>query len=66
MHLAVLFYLLMVGREFIGLYALSPGWVSVRVLAWLTAALSAVASVLMWLNVARVCRPRSARPRSGA
>ena len=51
-HLTVLFYLLMVGREFIGLDALSPGWVSVRVLAWLTAASSAVASVLMWLNVA--------------
>jgi hypothetical protein len=50
-HLAVLFYLLMVGREFIGFYAISPGWVSVRVLAWLTAASSAVASVLMWLNV---------------
>ena len=30
---------------------LSPGWVSVRVLAWLAAASSAVASVLMWLNV---------------
>ena len=50
-HLAVLFYLLMVGRELIGFYAISPGWVSVRVLAWLSAASSAVASVLMWLNV---------------
>jgi hypothetical protein len=50
-HLAVLFYLLMVGREFIGFYAISPGWVSVRVLAWLTAASAAVASVLMWFNV---------------
>jgi hypothetical protein len=50
-HLAVLFYLLMVGREFIGLEGLSPGWVSVRVLAWLTAASSAAASLLMWLNV---------------
>ncbi len=45
------FYLLMVGREFIGLDGLSPGWVSVRVLAWLTAAVAAAASVLMWLNV---------------
>ena len=51
-HLAVLFYVLMVGREFIGLDPLSPGWVSVRVLAWLTAVASAVASLLMWLNVA--------------
>jgi hypothetical protein len=50
-HLAVLFYLLMVGRELVGFYAISPGWVSVRVLAWLAAASAAVASVLMWLNV---------------
>lgn len=50
-HLAVLFYLLMVGREFIGMDVMSPGWVSVRVLAWLTAASSLVASALMWLNV---------------
>jgi hypothetical protein len=50
-NLAVLFYLLMVGGEFIGVYALSPGWVSVRVLAWLAAASAAGAAVLMWLNV---------------
>ena len=50
-HLAVIFYLLMVGRELIGLDLLSPGWVSVRVLAWLSAASSAVASTLMWFNV---------------
>jgi Type I phosphodiesterase / nucleotide pyrophosphatase len=50
-HLAVLFYLLLVAREFISLNALSPGWVSVRVLAWLGAASSAVAALLMWLNV---------------
>src|SRR5688500_564487 len=30
--------------------ALSPGWASVRVLAWLSAALAAGAAVLMWLN----------------
>ena len=50
-HLAVLFYLLMVARELVGFRAISPGWVSVRVLAWLTAASAAVAAVLMWLNV---------------
>jgi hypothetical protein len=50
-HLAVLFYLLMVARELVGFRPISPGWVSVRVLAWLTAASAAVASVLMWLNV---------------
>jgi predicted AlkP superfamily phosphohydrolase/phosphomutase len=50
-HLAVVFYLLMLAREVVGLTALSPGWVSVRVLAWLAAALAAVASLMMWLNV---------------
>jgi predicted AlkP superfamily phosphohydrolase/phosphomutase len=50
-HLAALFYLLMVAREFISLNALSPGWISVRVLAWLAAASAAVAAAMMWLNV---------------
>lgn len=50
-HLAVLFYVLMVMREFFSLDVLSPGWVSVRVLAWLAAGVSSVAAVLMWLNV---------------
>ncbi len=50
-HLAVLFYLLMLAREIVSLTALSPGWVSVRVLAWLAAALAAGASLMMWLNV---------------
>ena len=30
---------------------LSPGWASVRVLAWMAAASAAVAAALMWLNV---------------
>jgi predicted AlkP superfamily phosphohydrolase/phosphomutase len=50
-HLAVIFYLAMIGRELITLNVMSPGWMSVRVLAWLSAASSAVAAVLMWLNV---------------
>jgi predicted AlkP superfamily phosphohydrolase/phosphomutase len=50
-HLAVLFYVLMVTREFFSLDVLSPAWVSVRVLAWLAAGVSSVAAVLMWLNV---------------
>ncbi len=48
---AVLFYLLMVARDFFTLDTLSPGWASVRVLAWLAAALSAGTAILMWLNV---------------
>ncbi len=50
-HLAVLFYLLMIGRELITQNVMSPGWMSTRVLAWLSAAQSAGIAVLMWLNV---------------
>jgi predicted AlkP superfamily phosphohydrolase/phosphomutase len=50
-HLAILFYLLIVGREFFSMNVMSPGWLSVRVLAWLTAACAACAAVLMWLNL---------------
>src|SRR5688572_29428126 len=49
-HLAVAFYVLLVIREFFTLDAMSPGWASVRVLAWLSAAGAAVAAALMWLN----------------
>jgi predicted AlkP superfamily pyrophosphatase or phosphodiesterase len=50
-HLAVIFYVIIVVREFFALRVLSPGWASVRVLAWMAAASAAVASTLMWLNV---------------
>jgi predicted AlkP superfamily phosphohydrolase/phosphomutase len=50
-HLAVMFYLLMIGRELITQNVMSPGWMSTRVLAWLSAVQSAAAAVLMWLNV---------------
>jgi type I phosphodiesterase/nucleotide pyrophosphatase len=51
LHLAVMFYLVVVLREFFALRVLSPGWASVRILAWMGAASAAVASTLMWLNV---------------
>ncbi|MDQ3486831.1 MAG: alkaline phosphatase family protein [Acidobacteriota bacterium] len=50
-HFAVLFYVILVVREFVAMDPLSPGWVSVRLLAWLGAALSAGAAILMWFNV---------------
>lgn len=50
-HFAVVFYVILVVRDFIAMDTFSPGWVSVRLLAWLGAALSAGAAVLMWLNV---------------
>jgi predicted AlkP superfamily phosphohydrolase/phosphomutase len=50
-HLAVLLYVVIVAREFFTMEVLSPGWISVRLLAWMGAVLSAAAAVLMWLNV---------------
>ena len=50
-HLAVTFYVIIVVREFFALRVLSPGWASVRVLAWMAAASAAAAATLMWLNV---------------
>jgi hypothetical protein len=50
-HLALLFYVAMLAREFISLTTFSPGWISVRLLAWLSAIAAAVAAVLMWLNL---------------
>jgi hypothetical protein len=51
LHLAVAFYVAVVVREFFVLDVLSPGWASVRLLAWLGAAAAATAALLMWLNV---------------
>lgn len=50
-HFAVLFYVAMVAREFLTMNVMSPGWISVRLLAWLGALLAAGAATLMWLNV---------------
>lgn len=44
-------FVLVVTRAFFSMDRLSPGWASVRVLAWLSAAAAAAASLLMWLNV---------------
>jgi predicted AlkP superfamily phosphohydrolase/phosphomutase len=51
LHLAVSFYVVMMVREFFALETLSPGWASVRVLAFMAAAAAAIAAALMWLNV---------------
>src|SRR5690606_31456794 len=50
-HLAVSLYVLLMAREFFALDPLSPGWVSVRLLAWAGAIVAAGAAVLMWLNL---------------
>jgi hypothetical protein len=50
-HLALLFYVAMLLREFVSVDAFSPGWISVRLLAWLSAVAAAAAATLMWLNL---------------
>ncbi|HEY2433794.1 MAG TPA: alkaline phosphatase family protein [Vicinamibacterales bacterium] len=50
-HLALLFYVSMLLRDFFSVSILSPGWISVRLLAWLSAIAAAVAATLMWLNL---------------
>jgi Type I phosphodiesterase / nucleotide pyrophosphatase len=49
-HLLVFFYVILVLRELVG-DPVSPGWVSVRLLAWMTALMSGGAAALMWINV---------------
>ncbi len=50
-NLTVLFYAFFVLRELLAMRPLGPGWVSVRVLAWVTALTAGAASFLMWRNV---------------
>ena len=50
-HAAALFYAVIVLRQLMSAELLSPGWLSLRLLAWLGAAAATGASVLMWLNL---------------
>jgi hypothetical protein len=50
-HLALMFYVLMLVRAFLTVDRFSPAWISVRLLAWLSSAAAAAAAVLMWMNV---------------
>ena len=50
-HAAAGFYALIVLRQLAAAEVLSPGWLSLRLLAWLSAAASSGASVLMWMNL---------------
>jgi hypothetical protein len=50
-HFVVIFYALIVLRAMVGGDTLSPGWVSLRLLAWLLAADATVVSTLMWFNL---------------
>jgi hypothetical protein len=51
LHAAVLCYALLVIRQVVSEEVPSPGWISVRLLAWVSAAVSSAAAALMWLNL---------------
>ena len=50
-NLGCLFYILIVLRQLVARRVLSPGWISMRILAWLGTVLSGLAAALMWLNL---------------
>ena len=50
-HLAAAFYALIVARQLLSRELLSPGWLSLRLLSWLSAAAAGGAAVVMWLNL---------------
>lgn len=50
-HLTVTFYVITVLRQLFSREVLSPGWVSVRLLAWISPVVCAAAALLMWFNL---------------
>ena len=50
-HLVAIYYSLIVLRQVFSAQIISPGWTSLRMLAWLFTASSAGAAALMWLNL---------------
>ena len=50
-HAAVVFYTLIVLRQLLSAELLSPGWLSLRLLSWMSAAAATGAAALMWLNL---------------
>ena len=50
-HLAVIFYALIVLRQLVAAKVVSPGWISLRLLSWLLTGAAAGTAALMWLNL---------------
>jgi hypothetical protein len=50
-HLAALFYGVIVFRQILSAEVFSPGWISLRVLSWLLVLDAGGAAALMWLNL---------------
>jgi hypothetical protein len=51
LYLSVGLYVLLVGRELLASRPLSPGWLSVRLLAWLGSGGAAIAAAITWANL---------------
>jgi hypothetical protein len=50
-QLTVVFYALLLLRQFLARFVFSPAWVSVGALVWLTAISAAAGAALMWRNL---------------
>jgi hypothetical protein len=50
-HAAAFFYALIVVWQILAAEAISPGWLSVRLLAWILAGASGIGAALMWANL---------------
>jgi hypothetical protein len=50
-HLTVIFYVLLVIRQLLAREVFSPAWISVDVLAWLSAIAAGAGAVLVWRNL---------------
>src|SRR4029453_4091151 len=51
LQLTVVFYVLLLLRQFLARFVFSPAWVSVGALVWLTAISAAAGAALMWRNL---------------
>ena len=51
LHLSIAIFVLLVLRDFFAQRALAPAWISVRLLAWIAAALAGAAAAGSWLNL---------------
>lgn len=50
LHVAAVFYVLVVIRQLLSADVISPGWISFRFLVWLSALASTIGASLMWAN----------------
>src|SRR5262245_40721045 len=50
-YLSVIILLLILAREAIASRPLQPGWLSIRILAWLSAAATVATAILTWVNL---------------